>query len=146
MLLHQDDITNFLPQRPPFVMVDQLLHASPSRIVTRFQVREDNVFLDGDLLREYALIENMAQSSAAGIAYQKLSDGESGPADIEGFLVGISDLFCFELPSLHDCLKTVMVPLHEFGHLIQLRGEIFVDAKLILSATIKLAGMPPSLS
>lgn len=141
MLVDKDQIAQYLPQSPPFIMVDQLLEASPKRISTRFWVRKDNVFVEEGRLREFALIENLAQSSAAGLAFHRMSSGEISMTNIEGFLVGLTQIHCFQLPEVNNCLDTVLEPLHTFGNLIQLWGQISVGQQVVLEGKIKLAGM-----
>lgn len=63
--VQQIPITELLPQRPPIVMVDQILRCDDVDAVTSFVVRADNIFLDNGLLAPAGIIENMAQSCAA---------------------------------------------------------------------------------
>ena len=58
-------ITQLIPQRPPFVMVDRIVSCDVTDAVAEFTVREDNIFLDDMLLSPAGIIENMAQSCAA---------------------------------------------------------------------------------
>ena len=45
------DILELIPQRPPFIMVDRLLHFDRIVTTSEFAVREDNIFLEGDELQ-----------------------------------------------------------------------------------------------
>ena len=63
------DILDLIPQRPPFVMVDELLHYDPILSNTRFLIKESNILVENGLLSECGVIENMAQSCAARIGY-----------------------------------------------------------------------------
>ena len=65
-----------IPQKPPMVMVNSIIEASGTTTVTSFLVKEDNIFMEDGFLREPALIENIAQSAAAGISSQPLNAGE----------------------------------------------------------------------
>ncbi len=62
-------IDELIPQRPPFVMVDRLLHCGTKDALTELVVREDNIFVDGNELSAAGVMENMAQSCAARIGY-----------------------------------------------------------------------------
>ena len=60
------DVLNLLPQRPPFIMIDHLIHFDPIITQTRFTIRKENMFLQPDgHYEEAGLIETIAQSCAA---------------------------------------------------------------------------------
>jgi len=63
------DVHELLPQQPPFVFIDRLLHFDMATTVTEFQVRADNLFFDDGRLAESALVENIAQTCAARLGY-----------------------------------------------------------------------------
>ena len=55
-----------IPQKPPMVMVDKLIFAEEKKVVTSFLIRRDNIFCSDGVFTEAGLIENMAQTAAAG--------------------------------------------------------------------------------
>ena len=63
------DVLELLPQRPPFVMIDKLLNFDEVNTTTCFQVRADNIFVEGEVLNPCALVENIAQTCAARMGY-----------------------------------------------------------------------------
>ena len=65
----QIPILNILPQRPPFVFVDALLHYDPEQTRTSFRIPEDALFVEDGRLCTAGLVENMAQSAAARTGY-----------------------------------------------------------------------------
>ena len=65
MLIDQDHITELIPQRAPFVMIDTLEYHADGKTGTRFRIRPDNIFLREGRLETAALIENLAQTAAA---------------------------------------------------------------------------------
>ncbi len=62
-------IDELLPQKPPFVMVDQLTQYEQGSAETLFEIREDNVMVKDGILTTSGLMENVAQTSAARIGY-----------------------------------------------------------------------------
>ena len=67
------DIKMLLPQGPPFIMVDRLLSTDASATRTVFLVTPDNpLTLDGKF-SVAGLIENMAQTAAAGAGFAALA-------------------------------------------------------------------------
>ena len=64
--LEHIDVLNLLPQRPPFIMIDHLIHFDPIITQTHFTIRKDNMFLQPDgHYEEAGLVETIAQSCAA---------------------------------------------------------------------------------
>lgn len=138
MKVSKEQITAFIPQRAPFIMVDNLIEAEENEFVTDFRVEPENIFLEDGVLREFALIENIAQSSAAGLAFLNRNSA-SGPVD--GFIGGISRLKLFQLPGLGDTLLTVVTKRQQLGNMYMFHGEIFVRKHKLIECDIKLAGM-----
>ena len=68
----------YIPQRAPFIMIDNLTDATPEKFKTDFLVLHDNIFVEDGILREFALIENIAQSSSAGLVIIKILPGKNG--------------------------------------------------------------------
>lgn len=142
MLIGSDQIAQYLPQRPPFIMVDELLAVDHRYIRTRLTIRSDNLFLEEDTFPAHALIEHLAQSAAAGITFQHLAKvpATSSPSKLEGFLVGLSRLEVFDLPRVTNTIETRLELLHRFGNLVQLQGSIFLNQTQLLRGTLKVAG------
>ena len=66
MLINKENIQTYLPQRPPFVMIDELINATETSFESAFEVVESNLFIENGILSESALVENVAQTCAAG--------------------------------------------------------------------------------
>jgi predicted hotdog family 3-hydroxylacyl-ACP dehydratase len=138
MKVGKDQIEAYLPHRAPFIMVDNLIDATENRFETNFQVLPENIFLEDGKLREFALIENIAQSSAAGIAFLNRS-ASSKPKD--GLIGGISKLIVHAFPKVNDKIYTVVIKLHQLGNMYLLRGENYADDQKLIECEIKLVAM-----
>jgi len=144
MKVCKEQIEVFIPQRAPFIMIDNLIEASPDKFVTDFQILPDNIFLEEEVLREFALIENIAQTSAAGLAFLNRFS-ETGPVD--GFIGGITKLVVYDLPKVNDKVYTIVIKLHQFENMYLLKGENYVNDKKLMECNVKLVGLrqnPPS--
>ncbi len=138
MKVCKEQIESFIPQRAPFIMVDNLIEATPNTFVTDFQILSDNIFLDEEVLREFALIENIAQSSAVGLGFLNMS---SKTMQIDGFIGGISKLRVHDLPKVNDKIYTIVTMLHHLDNMYLLKGENFVNGKRLIECEVKLVGM-----
>ena len=138
MIVKKEDIPNFIPQRPPFVMIDNLLEATGDYFKTDFEILPDNIFVDDGKLREFAMIENIAQSSSVGLAKTKRYPSEKKP---EGYLGAVSKLKLYKLPEINERIYTTVTLIAQFEKMFLLKGVTwFSDTKLI-ECEIKLVGM-----
>jgi len=124
-----------IPQKPPMVMVDRILSSEGNTTVTTFVVKEDNVFFEEGFLREPGLIENMAQTAAASAGLRPgVKEGDS-PL---GFIGGIRNLKIDELPGAGTVLRTKITLENEVFDASVVRGEVYVEEKLIASCELKI--------
>lgn len=63
------DIRELLPQKDPFILVDELVAWNEAETRTRFTVREDGIMVRAGRLSAAGMVEVMAQTSAARIGY-----------------------------------------------------------------------------
>lgn len=138
MKIDKSLIEAYIPQRAPFIMVDNLIEATAERFETDFRVLPDNIFLEGNTLREFALIENIAQSCAAGIAFLNRSI-EHEPKD--GLMGGLAKLKVHQLPKANDLIFTQITVLHQLGNMYLCKGENYVGNDIYLECEIKLVGL-----
>ena len=137
MKIPKERIELFIPQRAPFIMIDNLLEATDNKFETDFMILPDNIFLENEVLREFALIENIAQTSAAGIAFINMGK-ENGPTD--GFIGGIKKLVVYDLPKVNDKIYTIVTKITQLGNMYLLKGESFLDDIKLIECEVKLVG------
>jgi predicted hotdog family 3-hydroxylacyl-ACP dehydratase len=140
MKIRKEDIGNYLPHRAPFIMVDNLIEAMGNVFETDFEVLENNIFLEGGTLREFALIENIAQSCAAGLGYSGMQEG--GTRYKDGFMGGISALILHELPKVGDVISTVVTKQQQLGNMYLFHGRCRANGRELLECKMKLVGTP----
>lgn len=109
-----------IPQRFPFVMIDNLLEYDEFRLVSSFRVVAENIFVDNKEFEAAGLIEHMAQSVALHTGYQFFLKHEPAPT---GYIGSIKSVEISRLPQLNEELTTEVTILHEFG------GVTLVDIK-----------------
>ena len=124
-----------IPQKPPMVMVDRLLGIVDKTTETAFLVREDNVFCINGEFREPGLIENMAQTAAAGVGAKPGNAGGKAPL---GFIGGIRNLKISEFPKAGQEITTRISILHEIFDATVVQGEVFLFDQLIASCELKI--------
>ena len=103
MLADKSEVAELLPQKKPFVMVDSLLVCDEKFVRTGFTPGTANIFSEGGYFTEPGLIENMAQSAAAGTGYFYRSQNKPSPV---GFIGAIKDFMLSKLPEINKPLVT----------------------------------------
>ncbi len=102
MILKGKDLERLLPQRWPFVMVDEFEQQGDHEAATALTVHEGNYFLLPDkTMAETGLIEHMAQSCSALAG--SLSQGSSAPI---GMIVEVKNFYCKRRPTIGDKIET----------------------------------------
>lgn len=130
-----EQIQSYIPQRAPFVMIDNLIEASQDKFESDFTVLADNIFIEEGILREYALIENIAQTSAVGLFVTNSLEADQ---PVDGFIGGISKLKVYDLPKINDTIQTIVKPKARLGGMFLLTAENFVNGKKLLECEVKL--------
>lgn len=131
----QEQILKFIPQRSPFVMVDHLEKADDTASVSSFTIREGHLFVENGVFTEPGLVENMAQTAAAGTGYK--SQQENRPAPV-GFIGALKGLQIKDLPKVGDTLTTTISFLHKVmnAHIVQ--GTVTVGEREMASCELKI--------
>lgn len=88
-LVSKNDILAYLPQQPPFTMVDELVAFDETSAKSQFLVETDNVLVRNGLFGESGLVENMAQTIALYAGYKARAANEKPPI---GYIAGIKNL------------------------------------------------------
>ena len=128
MLAGKNEILNYIPQRPPMVMIDSLVAASDTHAVTQFQPMESNVFVVNGSLTEPGLVENIAQTAAAQVGY--VCKQRSVPVPV-GFIAAIKNLSIYALPKIGEQIETRIEVKDTVMNIVLLTGTSFSgDQKL----------------
>lgn len=135
MLLNKENITEIIPQKAPFVMIDNLLNADENGFNSSFQVRKENIFFKDEKLQEPALIENIAQTVAAGFGYV---DRQAGGEPKIGFIGAISKLKVHALPKLDTQINTIVTHLYQFENVYLVKGENYCGQELLVECEMKI--------
>jgi len=117
-----EKITAYIPQRPPFVMVDNILSASEQETITSFEIQADNLLCENGVFYEAGLIENIAQTVAAGAGYRRRK--ENSDPEI-GFIGAVKNLKVYSLPKIGATLKTVVNLITRFENALVVQGTVF---------------------
>jgi len=124
---------HLLPQKFPFQLIDTLTESSEAFIKTTFNVPEVHVLVDKSYLCEGGLIENVAQSAAAGTGYYYTSQGKGVPI---GYIGAVKNVLIHRLPKAGDQLHTELVTMNQIGNASIVKGTIFLEKEIIASCEL----------
>lgn len=131
------DILTLLPQKPPFVMIDKLVHFDKVVTTTQFEVRADNLFMEDGVLNSCALVENIAQTCAARMGYINQYIYKENVK--LGFIGSIRNL-CIARPALlGEVLTTSIEVMQEVMQLTLVNATVKVGDETIVTAEMKIA-------
>lgn len=130
------DIKEVIPQREPIIMVHNVISATEKEFKTTFEVKADNIFLKKQELQEPALIENIAQSAAAG--FGTLAKQAGGEKEGLGFIGSITRVVCHKLPNVGDIINTTVEIGTSFGAITIIKGKNYVNNELLLECEMKI--------
>ncbi|KAA0992558.1 hypothetical protein [Dyadobacter aurulentus] len=135
MLVTRESITDYIPHRAPFVMVDSLVSATDARFETEFIIEPQNLLVQDGYFQETGLIENIAQTCALSFGY--LGSREGGGIRI-GYIGAISKLEVYELPPVGSKIQTIVIPTHQLGNIYLVKGESFLEGRILLGCEMKI--------
>lgn len=128
-------ILSYIPQRPPFVMVDSLTYSDDQCSRSEFLITGDNILvLDGKLM-EAGMIENIAQTAAARAGYNAVQ--ENKPVQL-GFIGAIKNLEVFEFPQVDDLLETEVVMQNQVFDVSIVIGTVKCKGKLLAQCEMRI--------
>jgi|JRYD01.1.fsa_nt_gb 3-hydroxymyristoyl/3-hydroxydecanoyl-(acyl carrier protein) dehydratase len=136
MIIEKENIESYIPQRFPFIMIDNLIHADESGFISSFQVMEENVFSENGFLTEPALIENIAQTCAAGFGFIGQQNNE-GPSI--GYIGAISNLTVNQLPEYGTTIMTKIEITNSLGNIFLIKGRNTCNENLLVECEMKIA-------
>jgi len=133
--LPDTNVLNYIPQRLPIVMIDTLVRAEGAVTETSLTIQQDTLFVKDSVFHEPGLIENIAQTAAAGVGYACAVTNTSVPV---GFIGAIKNLTIQYLPKVGDTLHTRVEVLEEIFDMTLIKGESFVGTTLAASCEMKI--------
>lgn len=129
------NILEFIPQRPPFVMVDELVYSDENKTESVFTVSDDNVLVMNGKLQEPGLLENIAQTAAARAGFTAVEKGE--PVKL-GYIGAVKNFEVFELPPVQAKLQTTVTVTNQVFDVTAITGTVLYEDRIIASCEMKI--------
>lgn len=139
MFIHSDDITAYIPQRPPIVMINGIKAVEGPVTSTAFYIAPDNIFVEDGKLAAPGLMENIAQTAAARIGY--IARQQNAPVPL-GFIGAVKDLEIFELPAVGEMIETTTEIAGEVFNATMVVGKVMLNGKILAQCEMKIFANP----
>ncbi|MDR2765240.1 MAG: pseudouridylate synthase [Tannerella sp.] len=136
--LTEIDITDILPQRPPFILVDRLTYYDPRKAITLYTVREGHFFCADGKLEEAGLVENIAQTGAVRTGYET-KYGLQGDGVIRIGLIGaIRKMDIRRAPCVGEQLETTVVVVEDIFSISLVEAKVEIGSEVIATCEMKI--------
>lgn len=130
-----NNIELFIPQRPPFVMVDEVIYSDEKITRSTFKVKAGNIFVENGCLKEPGLVENIAQTAAVRAGY--ISRAENKPISV-GYIGAIKNLLINGFPKINDELVTEIIMENQIFDVSVISGKIKCNEQVIAQCEMKI--------
>ena len=128
-------ILDLIPQRPPFVMIDQLTSCSEKSASGCLFIRESNVLCHSGCLQESGLMECIAQTAAAYTGYHQLSARKEVA---RGYIGAVKNLIIHSLPPVNTEIRSEITIENELLGYTIVTGKIFLNSTLIAECEMRI--------
>ena len=135
MLITKSEIINFIPQRSPMIMVDNLVACSETSYTSQFCPLEENIFNEKGFFNESGLIENMAQTAALGVGYFALKENKNV---LLGFIGAVKNLQIYHQLEIGKTILTKINIMYKILNATIAKAEIFQKHELIAQSEFKI--------
>jgi len=116
-------------------MVDEILSTDNSQTITSFLITEDNLFCEDGIFYEAGMIENIAQTVAAGAGYH-LKEKNDEPKI--GFIGAVKKLEVFSRPNTGSTINTLVKLITTFENAMIIEGTIFEKEEPIVTCQMNI--------
>lgn len=135
---HNIDIKNLIPQRPPFVLIDNLLFADKTKAVSSWKIQPTSLFVEHNTLSPSAILENIAQTAAAHLGYINKYYDDNQEVKI-GLVGAVSNLEILDTIHVDDILTTEVQILEQIADLKLISAKVTRNNDLLATAEMKIA-------
>jgi len=135
MILDARSVQKLIPQKNPFVMVGELLIAEENKLETNFIINQDNIMVENGEFSTPGLIENIAQTCAAGFGYIVKQNGDKPQI---GFIGSISKLKVHKKPKVGQKINTIIEVVTTFANITLIKGVNYVDEEILVACEMKI--------
>lgn len=134
-IVDSDSILNYIPQRPPIVLVSRIYKSDEASIIAGFDVTNEHIFTKNGKLTESGIVENMAQTAASRVGFEAVKNNAK-PA--VGFIGNIKDLVIHYLPESGNELLTEVTTKTQVMNVSIIEAKSYCKEQLVATCEMKI--------
>jgi predicted hotdog family 3-hydroxylacyl-ACP dehydratase len=134
-IIDKEHILNYIPQRPPIVLVSRIYKADEVSVISGFDISDDHMLVRNKVLTESGIVENMAQTAASRAGYEAVKNN-STPA--VGFIGNIKDLVIRFLPESGNEVLTEVSTKTQVMNVSIVEAKSYCNDELVASCEMKI--------
>ncbi len=134
-IIAKEQIADFIPQRPPIVMVDEFMGVEESVSMSALTICSDNIFVERGALSECGVIEHIAQSAALRMGYTYKSQGKEVPV---GFIGSVNKFKIFAQPKVGERLQTQITIEQELMNISLISARVVSGESIVAECKMKI--------
>lgn len=134
-VISADEITEFIPQRAPIVMVDEFFGIDGNVSVSGLTIDGDNLFCEGELFSECGVVEHIAQSAAMRMGYIYKSQNKEIPL---GYIGSVNRFRIYDLPKVGERLRTEITIEQQVMNITLISAKVRIGQQLIAECQMKI--------
>ena len=125
-------VSPYIPQRPPFVLVDNLLSCDEEVVSTDFFISPDHILVENGRFTPAGMIENIAQTCATRIGWLN----QDKPVRI-GVIGAVNNFEYNQLPPAGKTIQTTVTVESSVFEAIIVNAEITCEGQLVAQCKMK---------
>jgi predicted hotdog family 3-hydroxylacyl-ACP dehydratase len=125
----------FIPQKPPFVLVDKLIFVDESVSRCSFRIPEDHIFVSDGSYSTPGLVESMAQTAAAGTGYLSKKKNKEVPV---GYIGAVQKLEVYGWPPVNGEIVMEIGLITNILQVSLVAGTVKYQGKIIAKCEMKI--------
>jgi predicted hotdog family 3-hydroxylacyl-ACP dehydratase len=126
---------DFVPQKPPFVLVDQLIYVDEKTSSCNFTVPAEHIFVNRGFYSTSGMVESMAQTAAAGTGFLSRKDNKKVPI---GYIGAVQKLEVIDWPPANAEIRMDIKLLTNILQVSLVSGTVIYQGKTMASCEMKI--------
>lgn len=134
-IVNSDTILQYIPQRPPIVLISRIYKCDETSVVTGFDIVNEHILTQNGKLTESGIVENMAQSAASMAGFEAVVN-KSQPR--VGFIANIKNLVINFLPEAGNEVLTEIKTKTQVMNVSIIEASSYCNNELIATCEMKI--------
>ena len=134
-IVDSDTILQYIPQRPPIVLISRIYKCDETSVVTGFDIVNEHILTQNGKLTESGIVENMAESAASMAGFEAVVN-KSQPR--VGFIANIKNLVINFLPEVGNEVLTQIKTKTQVMNVSIIEASSYCNNELIATCEMKI--------